>query len=120
MAGVRAEMVAARSDVLKLTRLLETNEKEWTTKLNAERERSDSVARNLAAVRAELADRIAAEAAARKKGVQSAGLLEATEKELTTKLNAEKERSDGTARDLPLHARSLQSVILLNNPRVWR
>src|SRR5437879_13697167 len=74
--------------------------KEWAPGLNAERERSDGIARDLATVRAELAGRIAAEASARMDVDQLARLLAANEKEWTTRLNAERERSDGIARDL--------------------
>jgi hypothetical protein len=107
LATVRAELAdriaaeaSARMEVAQVARLLETNEKEWTTRLNAERERSDGIARDLATVRAELADRITAEASARMEVAQVARLLEANEKEWTTRLNAERERSDGIARDL--------------------
>src|SRR5436190_7608255 len=107
LATVRAELAdriaaeaSARMDVDQLAKLLDANEKEWTTRLNAERERSDGIARDLATVRAELADRIAAEASARMDVDQLAKLLDANEKEWTTRLNAERERSDGIARDL--------------------
>ena len=49
-------------EVAQVERLLEANETDWTKKLEAERERFDGVARDLDTVRAELADRIAAEA----------------------------------------------------------
>src|SRR5438046_555471 len=90
----------ARMEVAQLAKLLDENEKEWTTRHNAERERSDGIARDLATVRAELADRIAAEASARMDVDQLARLLEANEKEWTTRLNSERERSDGIVRDL--------------------
>jgi len=56
---------SARMEVAQLARLLEANEKEWTTRLNAERERLDGIARDLATVRAELADRTIADASPR-------------------------------------------------------
>ena len=91
---------SARMDVGQLARLLEANEKEWTTRLNSERERSDGIARDLATVRAELADRITAETSARTEVAELASLLDANEKEWTTRLSAERERSDEIARDL--------------------
>ena len=100
LAGRIAAEASARMDVDQLAKLLDANEKEWTTRLNAERERSDGIARDLATVRAELADRITAEASARMDVDQLARLLAANEKEWTTRLNAERERSDGIARDL--------------------
>ena len=100
LAGRIAAEASARMDVDQLAKLLDANGKEWTTRLNAERERSDGIARDLATVRAELADRITAEASARMDVAQLARLLAANEKEWTTRLNAERERSDGIARDL--------------------
>jgi hypothetical protein len=87
-------------EVAQLASLLEANEKEWTTRLNSERERSDGIARDLATVRAELADRITAETSARTEVAELASLLDANEKEWTTRLSAERERSDEIARDL--------------------
>ena len=107
LAAVRAELAdrvnteaAARKELADSAKRLEANEKEWAAKLNAERERSNGVARDLAAVRAELADRVNTEAAARKELADSAKRLEANEKEWAAKLNAERERSNGVARDL--------------------
>ena len=107
MTTVRAELAkrsaaeaAARTEILQLTGQLEAKEREWTTNLNAERERSDGIARELAVVRTELGNRVNAEAAARKELAESARRLEANEKEWTTKLKAERERSDGIAKDL--------------------
>jgi hypothetical protein len=97
--GITAES-CARLEVARLASLLEANEKEWTTRLNEERERSHPIARDLATVRVELSDRIAAESSARMDVGQLARLLEADEKEWTTRLNSERERSDGIARDL--------------------
>ena len=107
LAAARAELAdrvnteaAARKELADSAKRLEANEKEWTTKLNAERERSNGVARDLAAARAELADRVNTEAAARKELADFAKRLEANEKEWTTKLNAERQRFDGAVGDL--------------------
>ena len=107
LAAVRAELAdrvnteaAARKELSDSAKRLEANGKEWAAKLSAERERSNSVARDLAAVRAELADRVNTEVAARKELSDSAKRLEANEKEWTSRLNAERERSGGLARDL--------------------
>ena len=53
----------ARKELADAVKRLEANEKEWAAKLNAERERSNGLARDLAAARAELADRVNAETA---------------------------------------------------------
>ena len=107
LAAVRAELgdrvnaeAVARKELAEAARRIETNEKEWTANLNAERERSDGIARELAAVRAELGDRVNAEAVARKELAEAARRLETNEKEWTANLNAERERSDGIAREL--------------------
>ena len=107
LATVRAELAdritaeaSARKEIEQLTKRLATNEKEWTTKLNAERKRSDGAARDLAAVRAELADRINVEASARRDKTELEKLIKANETEWTSRLNAELERSEVIARDL--------------------
>ena len=107
LATVRAELAdritaeaSARKEIEQLTKRLATNEKEWTTKLNAERERSDGAARDLAAVRAELADRINVEASTRRDKTELEKLIKANETEWTSRLNAELERSEVIARDL--------------------
>ena len=101
LAAVRAELAkciaaetAARGQIAYLTKWLEDNEKLSEVALDAERNRSDGIARDLAAVRAELADRITAEASARNEIAQLTKLLESSEKEWATKLNAERV-SDG-------------------------
>ena len=48
-----------------MTKLLEAKETEWTKRLDAERESSAGLAKDLASVRAELANRVTAEASAR-------------------------------------------------------
>ena len=107
LASLRAELAdhitaeaSARKEIEQLTKRLATNEKEWTTKLNAERKSSDGVARDLAAVRAELADRINVEASARRDKAELEKLIKANETEWTSRLNAELERSEVIARDL--------------------
>ena len=107
LVSVRAQLedriaaeASARRELAQLAKRLEANEKEWTTRLNAERERSERSARDLATLRGEFANRISAEAAARMEVAQAANRLEATENEWTARLNAERERSEGIARDL--------------------
>jgi hypothetical protein len=107
LATVRAELAdritaeaSARKEIEQLTNRLATNEKEWATKLNAERERSDGAARDLAAVRAELADRNNVEASTRRDKTELEKLIKANETEWTSRLNAELERSEVIARDL--------------------
>ena len=107
LATVRAELAdrigaeaSARKEIEQLTKRLATNEKELATKLNAERERSDGAARDLAAVRAELADRINVEASTRRDKTELEKLIKANETEWTNRLNAELERSEVIARDL--------------------
>ena len=87
-------------EVAQTAKLLEVKETEWTKKLDAERKRSDGVAKDLAGVRAELATRATAEASARAEAAQMAKLLEAKEAEWTKKLAAERERAAGVAKDL--------------------
>jgi len=91
---------SARMEVERLTWLLETSEAIWAEGHNAERERSDGIARDLASVRAELADRVTAEASARTEVAQMTKLLEAKETEWTKRLDAERESSAGLAKDL--------------------
>ena len=107
LAAVRAELAdrvnteaTARKELAVAAKRLEANEKEWAAKLNAEREQSNGVARDLAAARAELAYRVKIDAAARKELADSTKRLEANEKEWAAKLNAEQERSNAVARDL--------------------
>jgi hypothetical protein len=107
LAGVRAELAdqataktSARTDVAQNAKLFEAKEADWAKKLDAERQRSDGVAKDLAGVRAELADRATAEAAARAEIAQTAKLFEAKEAEWAKKLDAERKRSDGAAKDL--------------------
>ena len=77
---------SARMEVERLTWLLEMSETIWAEGHNAERERSNGVARDLATVRAELADRVTAEASARTEVAQMTKLLEAKETEWTKSL----------------------------------
>ena len=107
LAAVRAELAdrvkidaVARKELADATQRLEANEKEWAAKLNAEREQSNGVARDLAAARAELAYRVKIDAVARKELADATQRLEANEKEWAAKLNAEREQSNGVARDL--------------------
>ena len=91
---------SARTEVAQMTKLLEAKETEWTKRLDAERERSAGLAKDLATVRAELADRVTAEASARTEVAQMTKLLEAKETEWTKRLDAERESSAGLAKDL--------------------
>jgi hypothetical protein len=107
LATIRAELAdrvtaeaAAREEVARMAKLLEAKETEWTSKLDAERKRSDGTAKDLAAVRAELADRAPAKASVSAEVAQQAKLFEAKETEWTKKLDAERKRSDGAAKDL--------------------
>ena len=97
-AGPPAE-TSDRAQVARLMQLLEKSEATWTEGYNAERERADGIARDLASVRAELADRIAAEAAARAEVARMAKLLEAKEAEWSKKLAAERQKSEGVAKE---------------------
>ena len=106
-----AAEASARRELALLTKRLEVDEKEWATRLNAERERSDRGAQDLATVREELANRISAEAAARMELAQVANRLEETENEWTARLNAERERSEGIARDLATVREELASRV---------
>ena len=69
-----------------MTKLLEAKETEWTKRLDAEREKSAGVAKDLASVRAELANRVTAEASAGTEVAQMTKLLEAKETEWTKRL----------------------------------
>ena len=107
LAAVRAELAdsiaavaSARKEIEQLTQRLATNEKDWTTKLDAERERSHGLARDLATVRAEFAERIAAEASARRGISDLEKLSKANATEWTSRFQTELERSEGMARDL--------------------
>jgi hypothetical protein len=107
LATVRAELAdhataeaAARAEVARMAKLLEAKEAEWANKLDAERKRSEGAAKDLASVRAELADRTPAKASASTEVAQQAKLFEAKEAEWTKKLDAERKRSDGAAKDL--------------------
>ena len=107
LASVRTELAnraptkaSASTEVAQQAKLFEAKETEWTKTLDAERKRSDGVAKDLASVRAELADRATAEASARAEVARVAKLLEAKEAEWTKKLDAERKRSDGVAKDL--------------------
>jgi hypothetical protein len=107
LATVRAELAdhataeaAARSEVARMAKLLEAKEAEWANKLDAERKRSEGAAKDLATVRAELADRAPAKASASTEVAQQAKLFEAKDAEWTKKLDAERKRSDGAAKDL--------------------
>jgi hypothetical protein len=107
LASVRAELAdrvtaeaAARAEVARMAKLLEAKDTEWTNKLDAERKRSDGVAKDLASVRAELADRAPAKTSASTEVAQQAKLFEAKETEWTKKLDAERKRFDGAANDL--------------------
>ena len=107
LAAVRAELsdsitavASARTDIEQLTQRLAANEKDWTTKLDAERERSHGLARDLATVRASLAERTAAEASARGSILDLEKLSKANETEWTSRVPTELERSEGMVRDL--------------------
>ena len=107
VATVRSELAdrvaaeaSARTEVAQMTMLLEAKETEWTKRLDAERERSSGLAKDVATVRSELADRVAAEASARTEVAQMTMLLEAKETEWTKRLDAERERSSGLAKDV--------------------
>ena len=107
LAAVRAELAdsitavaSARTEIEQLTQRLAANEKDWTTKLDAERERSRGLTRDLATVRAELAERIAAEASARGGISELEKLSKANETEWTSRFSTELERSEGMAQDL--------------------
>jgi hypothetical protein len=89
-----------RTQVERLVQLLEKSEATWAEGYNAERERADGIARDLASVRAELADRVAAEASVRADVEQMAKLLEVKEAEWTNKLDTERERADRVAKEL--------------------
>ena len=96
-----------REHVERLMQLLEKSEATWAEGYNAERERADGIARDLATVRAELANRIAAEAAARAEVARMATMLEDKEAEWTKKLAAEREKAEAIAKDSPSeHAES--------------
>ena len=106
LAAVRVELAdsitaaaSARTEIEQLIQRLAANEKDWTTKLDAERERSHGLARDLATVRAELAERIAAEASARGGISELEKLSKANETEWTSRF-PELERSEGMAQDL--------------------
>ena len=110
---------SARMEVERLTRLLETSEATWAEGHKAERERSDGIARDLATVRAELADRATAEASARTEVAQMTKLLEAKETEWTKRLDAEREKALLALPKIWLpSARSLPIVLLLKLPHV--
>ena len=88
---------------------IEATEKAWKVEQHNEQKQSNDDAPELASVRAELADRVDTEAAARKELADSTKRLEANEKEWAAKLNAEREqsklnaeqeRSNAVARDL--------------------
>ena len=100
VAGSTTAEASARIEVERLTWLLETSEAIWAEGHNAERERSDGIAKDLASVRAELADRVTAEASARTEVAQMTKLLEAKETEWTKRIDAERESSAGLAKDL--------------------
>ena len=107
LAAVRAELAdsitavaSARTEIEQLIQRLAANEKDWTTKLDAERERSRGLTRDLATVRAELAERIAAEASARGGILDLEKLSKANETEWTSRFPPELERSEGMAQDL--------------------
>ena len=68
---------SASTEVAQQAKLFEARATEWTKTLDAERKRSDGVAKDLASVRAELADRATAEASARAEVARMAKLLEA-------------------------------------------
>ena len=107
LAAVRAELAdsitavaSARTEIEQLIQRLAANEKDWTTKLDAERELSRGLTRDLATVRAELAERIAAEASARGGILDLEKLSKANETEWTSRFPPELERSEGMAQDL--------------------
>jgi len=101
-----------RAQVARLMQLLEQSEATWAEGYNAERERADGIARDLASVRAELVNRTAAEAAARAEIARMGKLLEAKEAEWTNKLAAERERSEGIAKE---PTRALNQATLHND-----
>jgi len=110
--GARASVAAAakalldppaegseRPQIERLIQLLDKSEATWAEGYNAERERADGIARDLASVRAELADRVAAETAARAEVARMAKLLEAKETDWAKKLAAERDKSKRLAKD---------------------
>jgi len=88
-----------RAQVERLMKLMEQSEATWAEGYKAERERADGIARDLATVRAELADRVAAEAALRAEVERMAKLLEAKEAKSATKPATEQEKSTGVVKD---------------------
>jgi hypothetical protein len=88
-----------RPQIERLIQLLDKSEATWAEGYNAERERADGIARDLASVRAELADRVAAETAARAEVARMAKLLEAKETDRAKKLAAEQDKSERLAKD---------------------
>src|SRR4029079_6443178 len=89
-----------RPQIERLIQLLDKSEATWAEGYNAERERADGIARDLASGRAELAGRVAAEHAAQAEVARMAKLLEAKEAEWTKKLASEREKSEGVSKDL--------------------
>jgi hypothetical protein len=84
------------AQVERLIKLMEQSEATWAEGYKAERERADGIARELASVRAELANRAAAEAALRAEVARRGRLLEAAK---TEKLAADRKKSKGVVKD---------------------
>ena len=82
------------TQVERLMQLMEQSEATWAEGYNAERERADGIARDLATVRAELTDRVAAEGAARAEVARIAKLLEVKEAEWGKRLAAGEKSKD--------------------------
>jgi hypothetical protein len=92
-----------RIRVERLMKLLEQNDATWAAGYKAEQQRADDIARDLAAVRAELADHVAAETSARAEVARMAKLLEANKTESTKDPEAEGERTARVAKKLATH-----------------
>jgi hypothetical protein len=95
-----------RKQVERLLQLMQQSEATWAEGYKAERERADGIARDLASVRAELATRVAAEAALRAEVVRMAKLLGARETG-SKKLAADRKKSKGVVKDSASSAHAL-------------
>ena len=102
------------SQVERLIQLLEKSEATWAEGYNAERQRAEGIAKDLATVRAELTDRVTAEAAAQAEVARMVKLLEAKETEWTNKLDAERDDLLASPKIWLPSAPNLPIVLLLN------
>jgi hypothetical protein len=94
------------AQIERLINLMKLSEATWAEGYKAERERADGIARDLASVRAELATRVAAEAALRAEVVRMAKLLGARETG-SKKLAADRKKSKGVVKDSASSAHAL-------------